>query len=395
MQVLALGGSGTFGRMAAKILVSSNAVSEIVIAGRNMEAAKAAAAELGNKASALQVDILDEARLASLMAGSNVVVNTAGPEHKVVLPALRAAIKAGVDYCDLCAYGPVTEKGLALDAAAKASNVTAIMGIGQAGLSNLRMMHAAHQLDHVEELRFCIFQVVAMYGESPGAVLSQWRKAGHADASWQFMMKLVAGKVRVYRDGRWVDVDPLGDIVHVTLPQGGEVAALPYPGPEPLTLPRALPGVGSVSTLFSMFPPELNEIYCKLGRRIASGEIDESAAAISLFEYLEAHPGELSAVPNGCESGWVDWVEAVGTRQGQRVRYKGWPVGGWDTTSGSLATAALKMLRGEIRVKGVLPPESCFDPMPFFEEVARNVTERPLEGKLLSESFEVLAKRQC
>jgi saccharopine dehydrogenase (NAD+, L-lysine-forming) len=391
MKALALGGAGQFGKRVAQILVASDIVSEIVIAGRNLDAARGAAAELGSKATAVQVDLLDEDRLASLAEGCDIMVNTAGPEHKVVLPALRAAIKAGVDYCDLCAHGPTTEKAFDLNAAAKASEVTAIMGIGLVGLSNLRMMHAANQLDQAEDIRFCVFQVVSMYGESPKAILAQWRKAGHADASWQFMMKLVAEKVRVYRDGRWVDVDPLDDAVRVTLPQGGEVTAVPCAWPEPITLPRTLRSVRSVSTLYSMYPPQLNEIYCKLGRRIARGELDESAAAFSLFEYLADQPAASIAAPGGCAD-WIDWVEAVGTKEGKRVRYKGWPVGGWDTTKGPLATAALKILRGDVRACGVLSPESCLDPMPFFAEVARNAGVILPDGRLLEESFEVLTK---
>ncbi len=391
MKALALGGAGQFGKRVAQMLIASDIVSEIVIAGRNLEAARSAATELGSKASAIHVDILDEHQLASIVEGCDIVINTAGPEHKVVLPALRAAIKAGVNYCDLCAHGPTTEKALDLNAAAKSSEVTAIVGIGLVGLSNLRMMHAASQFDQVEDVRFCVFQVVSMYGDSPKAILAQWRKAGYADASWQFMMNLVKGKVRLYRDGRWVDVDPLDDAVRVTLPQGGEMVAVPIAWPESITLPRALRGVRSVSTVYGMYPPQLNEIYCKLGRRIARGELDESAAAFSLFEYLADQPAASVAAPGGCAD-WIDWVEAVGIKEGKRVRYKGWPVGGWDSTKGPLATAALKILRGDVRARGVLSPESCLDPMPFFAEVAQNAGVELPDGRLLEESFEVLTK---
>jgi saccharopine dehydrogenase (NAD+, L-lysine-forming) len=393
MKVFALGGAGQFGKYAAQRLIASDLVSEIAIAGRNLATARSAAAELGDRATAIQVDVIDEPRLASLLEGYDVMVNTAGPEYKVVLPALRSAIKAGVNYCDLCAHGPTTEKALDLNAAAKASDVTAILGIGLAGLSNLRMMRAASQLGQAEDIKFCIFQVLSMYGESPKAVLDQWRKAGKADASWQFMMKLVAGKVRLFRDGRWIEVDPFEDAVRVTLPQGQEVTAVPCANAEAITLPRTLRGVKSVSTVYSIHPPQLTEVYCDLGRRVAHGDLDESAAAFLLFEHLAEQPATSLTAPKGCEDGWVDWIDAVGTKDGKRVRYKGWPVGGWDGTAGPLATAALKILRGEVRERGVLPPESCLDPMPFFAEVAHNAGVEPPEGRLLQESFEVLRKQ--
>jgi saccharopine dehydrogenase (NAD+, L-lysine-forming) len=363
-----------------------------VIAGRNKDTARSAASEIGNKATAVQIDVLDEPKLASLVKGYDLMVNTAGPEFKVVLPALRSAIKAGVNYCDLCAHGPTTERALDLDAAAKSSDVTAILGIGLGGLSSLRMMRAASQLDQAEDIKWCIFQVLSMYGESPKAVLDQWRKVGKVDASWQFMMKLVAGKVRLYRDGRWTEVDPFEDAVRVTLPNGREVTAMPCANAEAITLPRTLRSVKSVSTVFSFHPPQFNEAYCDLGRRVARGELDESAAAFLLFERLAEQPAASLAAPKGCGDGWVDWIEAIGTKEGRRVRYKGWTVGGWDSTSGPLATAALKILRGEVRTRGVLPPESCLDPMSFFAEVAKNAGVEPPDGRLLQESFEVLTK---
>lgn len=392
MKVFVLGGAGQAGKYAAQKLIASEIVSEVAIAGRNLETARNAAAELGNKANAVQVDLLDEPRLASLVKGYDVIVNTAGPEFKVVLPALRSAIKAGVNYCDLCCHGPTTEKALELDGAAKSSDVTAILGIGLAGLSNLRMMRAASQLDQAEDIKFCIFQVLSMYGESPKAVLDQWRKAGKADASWQLMMKLVAGKVRLYRNGRWIEVDPFEDAARVALPNGREVTAVPCAMAEAITLPRTLRSVKSVSTVYSIHPPQLTEIYCSLGRRVARGELDESAAAFLLFEHLAGLPAASLTAPKGCEDGWADWIEAVGIKEGRRVRYKGWPVGGWDGTAGPLATAALKILRGEVRTRGVLSPESCLDPMSFFAEVAKNAGIEPPEGRLLQESFEILTK---
>jgi len=394
MRVFALGGAGTYGLPTAQKLVASDIVSEIVIAGRNMEAAIKAASGLGSKATAVQADVGDERQLASLLADSDIMVNTAGPEFKVVLPALRAAIEAGVDYCDLCADGRTREKAIELDSSAKASGVTALVGIGMAGLSNLMMIHAAHQLDQAEELRFCMFVVPSTYGEGgPKAFLEQMRKAGHADASWQEMINQVAGKVRLYRDGRWIDVDPIKDGVRITLPQGREVTAYPAGLSEPITLPRTLPGIRSVSVLVSYHPPQLNEVFCGLGGRVARGELNESAAAISFFEHMVTLPAESLAPPEGYESGWVWWIEGIGKKQNKRMCYKCWPNGDWAWTTPPLATAALKILRGEIQAKGILSPESCLDPMPFFAEVAQYATERPSDSKLLAESMEPLDHR--
>ncbi len=60
-------------------------------------------------------------------------------------------------------------------------------------------------------------------------------------------------------------------------------------------------------------------------------------------------------------------------------------------TGGPLLVASLKLLGGEIAAKGVLAPEACFAPGPFFEDLRREVklfTER--DGALVSEAFEFI-----
>ena len=390
MRVLALGGAGWMGLETAHFLVAFDEVSEVVIAGRDLETAERAAAELGDKASAVQIDVLDEERLASLASGADVVVNTAGPEWVAVLPALRAAIEAGVDYCDLCAYGPTTEEALSLDGAAKAAGVTAIVGIGIIGLTNLMLLHAAGRLDETEELRLCIFLKVPLWGSEPKTTLAEWREASRAGIGWQLIMKHAADRVRVYRDGAWLDVDPLEDGVRVTVPGARDVIAYPCALPEPITVPRTLKDVRSVSAVVSLFPPRLTQLWCELGRRISCGELDESTAAISFFEYQAAQPEASLALPAEYGASSVIWAEAVGAKHGKRQRYKCWANADWDTTAGPLAAAAMKILRGEIDARGVLAPESCLDPLPFFAEVAKLEGVELPGGQLLAESFEVL-----
>ena len=52
--------------------------------------------------------------------------------------------------------------------------------------------------------------------------------------------------------------------------------------------------------------------------------------------------------------------------------------------------AALRILRGDVSVRGVLPPVACFEPLPFFDGVVSLMPEPPSAGNLIEETFEWL-----
>ena len=384
MKALALGGSGHTGRSAAQILAASDLVSEIVIAGRTLKTAERFATELGDKATAVRVNATDEQRLAILAADCDVIVNTAGPDFEVPLPAARAAIRAGVHYCDIGADGPMTEQVLELDGEAKAAGVIAVPGIGIApGLTNLMALHADRQLDETEEIQFGY-----LFSAEPH--VQELRETGHVSATWETILKFASGMVRTYRDGRWIEVNAFESGVEVVLPQTGSVAtAFPVATPEPITLSRYLSGVKTVTTLIGLIPPELNDLWREQARLIAAGDVDPSQASRSLLEAVSDDPGRLLGRPMGLPS-VPAWLIALGIKQGRRARYACWPTAWWMSTGAVIAVAALKILRGEIGKVGVLPPEACFDPMSFFSEVARYGAEQAPGGKLLGESFQQL-----
>lgn len=391
-RVIAVGGTGIYGRGVVRLLAASPVVSHVVIASRDLGAAESLAAGLGDKVSAARADVRDNGALAGLAADADLVVNMAGPDSEVVLPALRQAIAAGTHYCDLCADGRIAEQARLLDSAARTRGVTALVGAGIfPGLSNLTMLHASRQLDLTEELRHTVFCVVALDSGGPWCLLPRWRKAGRVDASWQAIMHSFANPVRVLRDGRIEEVKPLQAAVCLTLPQGLRVNAYPVGFSEPITLPQTLPELRRASSLWSFFPPELNEIACTLGERLGRGELDESAAALEFHEHLTAQPRESLDPPAGYNVPWVTWAEATGLKDGQRASYSCWPRGDWPLTEVVLCTAALMILRGELTKRGVVAPESCLEPLPFFSGVAALAGWKDSAGGLLGESFRTVA----
>jgi hypothetical protein len=65
-------------------------------------------------------------------------------------------------------------------------------------------------------------------------------------------------------------------------------------------------------------------------------------------------------------------------------------VTGYFLTSVALVVAVLKILRGEIRERGIITAETAFEPLLFFDEVASLLPEPLPDGKLIGESFEWL-----
>jgi saccharopine dehydrogenase-like NADP-dependent oxidoreductase len=385
VRVLLLGGSGRFGEGVARCLARSEVVSEIGLAGRNEDVLRRRASEIGGKAHSVLVDIRDERRLASVVGDCDIVVNAAGPEWEVLLPGLRAAIHAGTHYCDLGADGRTAEKQLELDSSAKEQDVVAIIGMGlDPGIDNLLAMHASKKFDVIEDMKFC-FQL-ALPDDLLREAVSELGKSGRVDSSWQLVMSLISGPVRVYRDETWKMVDPLDYGVEVKSPQGVTVTAYPCANPEQITLPRYLSHVRNMTCVNGISPPKISQLAHHEAERISPEGISVKEATRSFLETIGSHHEDWlkESAP-----GWDMWLTMTGVKDRRRARYTCWPVGvGY--TSIPLAVAAFRILRGEVSIRGVVPPEACFEPMSFFEEVARYVPAEDQKKPLYGESMEWL-----
>ena len=390
MRVFLLGGAGLVGQYAAKYLAANVAVSEIAIAGRNMDKAKNAASAIGEKGVSIKADATDEKGLAELVADYDVLVNTSGPDYMVQPPAVRAAIRAGIHYCDVSCDGPSTEKVLELDAEAKDAGTTAIIGIGWGpGLDNLMMLHATRQLDRADSVHTCMaITFTDLVSGDVKKVAKEMRDSGPFSASWETFMRLFSGQCKIFHDNRWVAVDPFESEVVTPNPKGGTVKLYPVCGPQPITVPRFVPGLRDASVLISFVPFPLNELVRKLASRIRAGEIGTRQAAI---EFIETAGSERDHwAPTHQEFPEDLWVTASGLKDGASVRYTLVPTSGWMGTAGPLCTAATMMMSGKIKENGIFPPEACLDPIPFMKEVATITTGRPTDAKLFEESFERL-----
>ena len=395
MKVLLLGGTGLFGAQAAALLAQENLVTEIGITSRHLEAAQRVAAEIGDKASAVCVDIKDLPLLSSIAGGYHIIVNAAGPTSAVQVPAIQAAIEAGVHYCDLGIVGRSVEKAFQLDMQAQSKGVTVIIGTGWLAITSLMAVHAKDQLDETLEVAVCLsFDVSSPEGYfSPEQSLARARELGHVDPSWEDPLENARGPVMTYRAGHWMRVEPDENPIDIVHPSGYKMVAYPVDSLDSITLPPSLPGVKTVSSLFSFIPPQLNELYLRQGRRIAAGETDPAGATLAFLEEAVANKEHWLSKSPGYPSGYLMWVVATGRKNGRQARYLCWPEFILDWTNVPLVIVALRLLRGEVSMHGVLPPQACFTLASFLEEASWYMSEEYRGKPLLNERFEWLEQK--
>jgi lysine 6-dehydrogenase len=371
MRVIVLGGCGEMGSEATRDLARTSEFEEIVVADLNLEKARALAAELGGgRVRALQVDAGDERRLSEQLKGFDVVANCT--TYHFGMKATRAAIRAGVNYLDLGGLFN-TPKQLELDEEARASGVTVCLGCGATpGVTNLLARRAADQLDEVDEVHvaFASFRSVA---PSPGlldTVLDEF-----SPGSRRFF----------WRAGEFVEVPAFSGARRVRFAEPvGEAEVYYVPHSETHALPRFLgKGVRLVDVRGTWRPEIMRALrvfaeFGLTGDGAVSFEGREIKSKAFLREHILQHAAEV-----GGEGEWAFLlnVEVKGRRDGKARRFvytTSHPArDAWGTTATARVTGipasigAQKLARGEATSAGVMSPDACFEPLPFFEELSR------------------------
>ena len=147
--VLCLGGTGQFGLPIARFLAADPVVDRVIVAGRDLAKAQAAAATLGPKGVARQADAEDVATLAAAMDGVSVVLSTLWSAEGRAARVARAAVAAGAHYVELNSDPPDAE----LDAAARRADVALLRGVGASpGVTDLGERYLLEALDEPQAL---------------------------------------------------------------------------------------------------------------------------------------------------------------------------------------------------------------------------------------------------
>jgi hypothetical protein len=251
------------------------------------------------------------------------------------------------------------------------------------------MAHAARQLDETTDVLFCDFYAVSSLTGWMDR-LRNYVNTGQAAAAWNMIVKWATPPFRIYRDGALKLVEEEAEEARATMPGDGEIRAVEIGGIQHVTIPRSIK-VRNVHTLLSWYPFTLNDIFRRIGAQAAREEMDVSQATLKFVEALVGEFDRSRLVPKEYPVDFALWAEAVGTKGGKRVRYTCWPASvGWLSTVHALVAGTVKILNGEVKLRGVITPEECFEPVAFFKDVARSALVKEEPGKLLNESWQTL-----
>lgn len=358
MRVIVLGGSGDVGRRAVTELAQSPDVSLVTVAGRNREKLEAVASPLGSRARVAVVDVNDPQTLLRTLMGHDVAAGAAGPFYRYELPIAQAAITAGIPYVSICDDYDAAQAVLQLDQEARARGVTVVTGAGWTpGLTNVMAKKGFSLLDSAEAIHVA--------WASSAADFEGFAVIPH-------VLHMFTGNVPSFSNGRWHPV---------TAGSGGQLVPFPEPlgpvmvyhvgHPEPVTLPRFLPGLREVTLkggLTEGILVRLALLITRLGlTRTPAGKEGISHLFKPIPSLVRRWPGRARPVSGA-------WVEVVGRKGGRAARVVLTSLGrSVDITGIPLAVLTLMVGRGEIRRPGVMAPEAEGGPDPdrFFAELGR------------------------
>ncbi len=379
MKVLSLGGAGAVCQFATRDLAEFSDFDQIVIGDYNVAAAEKLAAEIGDpRLQVLKVDANDYDGLVRIFKAFDVILN--GLPWKYDLAVTKACVEAGVSGLDVS----TEESQWDYDAAAKEKGIAFIPGVGATpGITNAMARRAADQLDEVDEIQinFAAFRCPA---PAPGLLIT---------FLWEFHPKIE--ERLYYQDGEFHLAGPFEGLKTVNFPGPiGEQEVCYIPHPETRTMPQSL-GAKAVS-VHGCFPPHAMRLAKAM---LESGLYSEEKITVkgietTAFEMMYELLLQLPASKETPLWAYGLVVEVCGKRDGRDVKIKLWnrhpPQEEWGGSAAyfkniaiPLSIGAQMIARGDVKVKGVVPPETAIDPDIFFAELRKRgieIHERVGEG---------------
>ncbi len=255
MKVVILGAGAGMALPTIKILAEYEKVSSLVLADLNMDAVNKVAKNLNSKkVETASVDVSNTVTLRKLVEGSDLVMNFVGPYYKFGTSILETIIDAKVNYVDICDEGDVTAEALKLDDKAKEKGVKAIIGLGMSpGMTNVLARFGSDALDETDEIH------------------THWvldEKDLGAGAVTLHLFHSIDGEKPTFSDGKVQYIKGFQEEDHLTADFGeniGKVNVYHLGHPEPISIPRNIPGVKKVANRGGFTPESLSTFFRIMG----------------------------------------------------------------------------------------------------------------------------------
>ena len=376
---IAVIGAGVQGSTIALFLSRNPEVSQIVSADVSLDRAKQLTKKLKtDKIHAMKVDAEHADELAKMMKGIDVVINASVPRFN--LKIMDAALKNGVNYVDLAADIPVEAlmEELELDPKWKDAGLTAVVNQGGPFVMDVLVRYAADKLDKVDEIRLRFgWRYITKEPElipaweprwSPEVALTEW-----------------GPEPVIYENGKLKYVPRFSGLEEYVFPEPVGPILLSLIQYEPVfTLPRFIgKGVKYVDCKIALDLPVASLI--KLG--FADDKpIDVKGVKVAPRDVLLAMVPPPVETGDKIEKGEMDaaacyLAEVKGESAGQKITHTLYCIGkgseavkeygaAWSDVAIPAVVTATMIAKGEIKTKGVVPPEGL-EPKPFLAKLAK------------------------
>jgi len=377
LKIVVLGGTGLTGRCAVRDLAQSREVSEIVMTSRSLEKAERIADEIkSKKVSIAQIDATKHDETVRVLKGADVALNAV--QYYYNLDIMRAALEAKVHYLDLGGLFHTTLKQLELNDKFRKAGITAILGIGECpGITNVMARYAVDKLDSVETILVRDTWIDFTKGGPP--FLVTW--------SISTLFDEMTIPAMIFENGRYKEVPPLSGKETMTFPEPfGSQDQYCTIHSEAATFPISFKNKGIKNVNWKEGGPGFLGIKVLVDAGLASEKplrVKDTEISPRQFFLKLLDSQNLIGCPEGVTPD--DWevtrIIAMGNKDGKKVSHTMDAIfrsrAEWRATSSEVAVgvpasiAAQMLARGDIKVKGVLPPENCIDPKPFIAELAK------------------------
>ncbi|HEY9734823.1 MAG TPA: saccharopine dehydrogenase NADP-binding domain-containing protein [Trichocoleus sp.] len=350
-RVLIIGGCGRIGRSIARdILTHTDA--EVTITGRSPQMGIPVMEKLGSKVQFQVLDLGQPEAVREAIAKANLVVHAAGPFHYRDTHVLETCIEQGVNYTDVSDERGFTKRALALNEAAEAAGVTAIINTGVfPGISNSMVRKGIETLEKAESVQL------------------SYVVAGSGGAGVTVMRTTFLGLQRPFEawlGGQWKQIKPYTAREALDFPQPyGRAHVYWYDMPESMTLQQSFP-VKDVITKFGVVPDFYNHATWSMAHWLPA-PILRSSKTVEFLAQVSHFMTDVTDRFSG--TGVAMRCDVKGFKEGRPVHY----CSSFAHESAAVATGlgtgsiAELLLKGKLQKPGVHPVERSL-PTDLFDE---------------------------